>query len=34
VMSMAGHLDAARQKIDRQDVRVHCSGRSNDAPRK
>jgi len=31
---MAGHLDAARQRIDRQDIRVHSSERSNDAPRK
>ena len=28
---MAGHLNAARQKIDRQNVRVHSSERSNDA---
>lgn len=31
---MAGHLDATRQKIDRQDVHVHSSGSSNDARRR
>ena len=31
---MAGYLDAARQKIAHQDIRLHSSERSNDAPRK